>query len=84
MLTLQLRLRNQCSKDSCVCVGGAGEGLTIFGPLFEVPILIAHRLRSAYMTVYVLLEWMWVGHGIPIPCFVCDVFLWKGVCMYMY
>ena len=56
-----------------VCVGGGGGGLAIFGPLFEIWVLIAHRLKSAYMTVY--MEWMWVGHGIPIPCFVPDVFL---------
>ena len=44
----------------CVCVGGGG-GVAIFGPLFEIWVLIAHRLNSAYMTVYVLVEWMWVG-----------------------
>ena len=41
----------------CVCVGGGA----IFGPLFEIRVLIAHRLKSAYMTVFVLVEWMWVG-----------------------
>ena len=43
----------------CVCVCGGGGA--IFGPLFEIRVLIAHRLKSAYMTVYVLVEWMWVG-----------------------
>ena len=42
----------------CVCVGGGGGA--IFGLLFEIWVLIAHRLKSAYMTVYVLVEWMWV------------------------
>ena len=42
----------------CVCVGG---GVAIFGPLFEIWVLIAHRLKPAYMTVYVLVEGMWVG-----------------------
>ena len=40
--------------------GGGGVGLAIFGQLFEIWVLIAHRLKSAYMTVYVLVEWMWV------------------------
>ena len=71
LLTFQHILRNQCSEDSCVCVGG-GEGWggwggggvgggAIFGPLLEIRVLIAHRLKSAYMTVYVLVKWMWVG-----------------------
>ena len=45
----------------CVCVGGGGGGGAVFGSLFEIWVLIAHRLKSAYMTVYVLVEWMWVG-----------------------
>ena len=60
MLTIQHILRNQCSEDSCVCVGGGlvggGDGLVIFGPLFEILVLIAHRVKFAYMTVYVLVE----------------------------
>ena len=63
LLTFQHILRNQCSEDSCVCVGGGGVGVgvAIFGPLLEIRVLIAHRLKSAYMTVYVLVKWMWVG-----------------------
>ena len=56
MLTFQHILRNQCSKDSCVCV----VGVAIFGLLFDIWVLIAHGLKSAYKTVYVLVEWMWV------------------------
>ena len=41
--------------------GGVGVGVAIFGPLLEIRVLIAHRLKSAYMTVYVLVKWMWVG-----------------------
>ena len=49
-------IKNQCSKDSCVCV----VGVVIFGPLFEIWVLIGHGLKSAYKTVYVLVEWMWL------------------------
>ena len=78
MLTFQHRLRNQCSEDLCVCVcvwgGGGGGGLAIFAPLFEIWVLIAHRLKSAYMTVYVLVEWIrvetWNSHVLYLTCFV--------------
>ena len=58
----------------CVCGGGGGGGLAIFAPLFEIWVLIAHRLKSAYLTVYVLVEWIWVGtwnsHVLYLTCFV--------------
>ena len=48
--------------------------MAIFVPLFEIWVLIAQRLKSAYMTVYVLVEWMWVGtwnsHVLYLTCFV--------------
>ena len=73
MLTFQHSLRNQCSEDSCVW-GGGGGGVAIFVPLFEIWVLIAHRLKSDYMTVYVMVEWMWVGtwnsHVLYLTCFV--------------
>ena len=46
----------------CVCGGG---GLAILGPPFEIRVLIAHRLKSAYMTV--CLGGVDVGRGMEFP-----------------
>ena len=44
-----------------VCV----VGLAIFGSMFQIWVLIAHGLKSAYKTVFVLVERMWVGAWNP-------------------
>ena len=47
----------------CVCGGGGGGGIS--GPLYEDWVLVAHGLKSALKTVYVLVERMWVGACTP-------------------
>ena len=49
-----------------------GVGVAIFAPLFEIWVLIAHRLKSAYMTV--CFSGVDVGRDMEFPCFVSDVF----------
>ena len=49
-----------------------GGGGAIFAPLFETWVLIAHRLKSAYMMY--MSGGVDVGRDMEFPCFVSDVF----------
>ena len=63
----------------CMCVCVCEHSVPIFGPLYKILVLVAHGLKSALTTLFVLFERMCEGVGDSMFFFICRGFVEVGV-----